>query len=201
MSDNTIQKGRLVLEDLSDEQRQKVYNRIETAFAEILDALGANHEDMNFTETPARCARALMKDFTTETFELNEFDREPASSMITLPNHTLWTRCPHHLERIRMIVGISYIPRGERVIGLSKLIRLAEYLSKGCILQETYTRLLADELYEHLDPGGCAIYTEAYHQCMQARGVKTITPVIMIELRGVYRDSPMARDEFLRLVT
>jgi len=195
-----MEKGRLVLENLTKEGKKKILNKLEDAFADILDALGAPDNDLNFRDTPNRCARALLDDFIADDFEISEFEEEPFDGMITWPSHTVWTRCPHHLERVGIRVCASYIPRSSRVVGLSKPIRLMDYLAKGCILQETYTRLLADEIMDHLEPEGCGVHTEARHQCMQCRGVRTHSPVRMTILRGSFAYSRSIKEEFLRNV-
>jgi len=170
---------------------------IQRAFQGLLDALGADPKDSNFKDTAARCAKAWVQEFTAKDTTITTFDNEPYTGMVTLPAHEVWTRCPHHLERVKMIVGVSYVPRGNKVVGLSKLARMCDTLAAGCILQESYTRLLADALQHLLEPEGCGVHTAAWHQCMQARGVKTSSPVMMKELRGVYMHSPATREEFL----
>lgn len=193
-----MEKGRHYLRPMKTNRQQALLTKIESSFVDILDALGVNFQDGNFTDTPSRCARALINDFIAEPFTLSDFEDEPYDGMITLPCHEVQTRCPHHLERVQMIVAVSYVPRGDRIVGLSKLGRLANYMAKGCILQETYTRLLADEIMDHLEPEGCGVYTRAKHQCMQCRGVQTRSPVAMKVLRGIYLHSPQTREEFLR---
>lgn len=193
-----MEKGQLIItQDISGAPEELLLAPVREAVYNLLDALGADFSDSNFTDTPYRVAKSLIEEFTPIPFDPTSFDNEPYSGMITLPSHQVWTRCPHHLERVRMIVGVSYVPRNQRIFGLSKLARLANSLAVGCILQETYTRILADKMQEILDPEGCGVYTRAYHQCMQARGVKTSSPVIMKELRGIYLHSSQTRQEFL----
>jgi GTP cyclohydrolase IA len=186
-------KGRLVLTTIPDEQRKKIKN----AFSMLLEALGADLTDGNFTDTAERCTRSWIEDFVIKPFNMTAFDDEPYDGMITLPAHEVYVRCPHHLERVKMIVGVSYVPRNNKIVGLSKLVRLCDHLAVGCILQETYTRLLADTIDRILAPEGVGVHTTAWHNCMQARGVKTKSPVMMKDLRGVYMHSPAAREEFL----
>lgn len=188
-------KGRLTLD--TSQADSKHLNALRKAFKELLTALGADFTDNNFKDTPYRCAKAFMHEFLPEPFNATSFDDEPYSGMITLPAHETWTRCPHHLERVKMIVGVSYVPRNNKIFGLSKLARLCDYLATGCILQESYTRLLADTIQRLLEPEGCGVHTTAWHQCMQARGVETRSPVMMKDLRGVYLHSPATRQEFL----
>ena len=193
MKDIPNSKGRLVLTDVSIARQDNIHY----AFEILLKALGADLTDNNFKDTASRCTKAWIEEFTIKPFNMTAFDEEPYNGMITLPAHEVNIRCPHHLERVKMIVGVSYVPRENKIIGLSKLARLADHLSVGCILQETYTRLLADTLQRILSPEGCGVHTVAWHNCMSARGVKTRSPVMMKDLRGIYMHSPQTRQEFL----
>ena len=196
-----VAKGRLVL-DPAAHDIGTVSRELEEAFEGVLNALHADDNDNNFKETPKRMMKAFMQEFTLPTApSLTDFDEEPYDGMITVPAHEVWIRCPHHFERVRMIVGVSYVPSDRhRVLGLSKLPRICDYFATGCILQESYTRLVADAIEDACSPLGVGVYTTAYHQCMQARGVKTKSPVKMKVLRGIYMHSPATRDEFLREV-
>lgn len=185
--------GRLILSDVTETRRRQIHQ----AFQDLLFALGADLTDNNFKDTAGRCTRAWIEEFTVTPFQMTAFDDEPYNGMITLPAHEVFVRCPHHLERVKMIVGVSYVPRESKIVGLSKLARLCDHLATGCILQETYTRLLADTIQRILQPEGCGVHTTAWHNCMQARGVQTRSPVMMKDLRGVYMHSPQTRQEFL----
>ena len=187
-----MEYGRLFIAD-PDEEREDALKQI---IADLLVELGADMTDLNFQKTPRRTARAWIEEFTIEPFTWSHFDEEPYSGAITLSNHTVWTRCPHHLERVRMEVSISYIPAEGRVLGLSKLARAADFFATGCVLQETYTRLLVEGIVENLAPKGVAVLTRAEHNCMQARGVETGGPVIMDLYDGDYT-SPQMQQKFL----
>jgi len=166
-------------------------------FKEIMIALGCDEEDPNFKETPIRWARAITDQFTPEPFTLTTFEDETYHGLITLKGHESWTLCPHHFERVMLLTTVSYIPRNDKVIGASKLARICNHFSKGCITQETFTRVVADYVMKHLDPEGCAVYVEGQHNCMQCRGVRTKGLFITRELRGLYLHSAETREEFL----
>jgi len=185
-----MEYGRLYLTEPVDEAQ------LSAIFNELLHLLGADFNDENFKKTGRRTARAWIKEFLAEPFNWSVFDEEPYSGAITLAHHEVWTRCPHHLERVRMEVSVSYIPDQGRVLGLSKLARAADFFATGCILQETYTRLLVEGIVSNLDPKGVAVLTRAEHNCMQARGVETSGPVFMDLYYGDYM-SPEMQQKFL----
>jgi GTP cyclohydrolase I len=109
--------------------------------------------------------------------------------------------CPHHLLPVIYRVSVAYLP-SERVIGISKLSRLARLLAKRPVLQEDLTHDLAEILHARLQSRGSAAYVEGLHLCMAARGIEAHEArVVTSAVRGVFRDQPATRQEFLDLVT
>lgn len=111
----------------------------------------------------------------------------------------VWTLCPHHLLPCRFTVYIGYVP-DEEVLGLSKFARVTIILGKRPVMQETYSRELADIIVERLRPKGVGVYVVGEHGCMQARGVGQSTGVTTSVLKGVIKDRPEVRAEFLAIV-
>lgn len=165
---------------------------------QIMEILDLDLDDQNFKDTPNRVARAFVEDFTPTEFKWRVFE-EDYNQMILLRNHITFTRCPHHLERVKLIVHVGYIPK-RYVIGLSKLARLVNFCSKGAVLQERLTNTIADELTDHLGPIGVGVCIFGQHNCMQARGIKTTGDVITSAFRGVLLEKQAAREEFLRFI-
>ena len=99
-----------------------------------------------------------------------------------------------------MFVGIAhvaYLP-GERIVGLSKLARVVEYFARSLQVQERLTTHVADWLERELEPKGVGVVLEAEHLCMSLRGVQKHGSVTSA-LRGLVRDDPRTRQEFLAL--
>lgn len=112
----------------------------------------------------------------------------------------VWTLCPHHLLPCRFKVFIGYIPN-ERVLGLSKFSRVAIVLGKRPVIQEMYSRELADAIMDNLKPRGLGVYVIGRHGCMEVRGVKQGVNVTTSVLKGVIFDRPEVRAEFYATVT
>jgi GTP cyclohydrolase I len=94
---------------------------------------------------------------------------------------------------------IAYIPNGH-VVGLSKLARLVECFARRMQIQEKLMQQIADAMVEHTGARGVGVMIEAQHMCMVARGVQKQNSVMVTSaIRGVFKDDPGVRDEFLRL--
>ena len=106
----------------------------------------------------------------------------------------VWTICPHHLLPCILKVTIGYVPDGS-VLGLSKFSRIAEIMGKRPILQEEYSRELANFLEERLEPKGVAIYIVGKHNCMIARGVKQDVEVMIENGDVITFDKPTHIDQ------
>lgn len=107
--------------------------------------------------------------------------------------------CEHHLLPFAGTVHIGYLP-GERIIGLSKLARVAEHFACRPQVQERLTKQIAGWLDEHLQPRGVGVVIEAEHSCMTLRGVQSVgSATVTSALLGALRDDPRSRQEFFAL--
>lgn len=108
--------------------------------------------------------------------------------------------CPHHIMPCTLQVIAGYIPNGDgKVLGLSKVCRIAEIMGKRPILQEQYCQELANIIEQKLRPKGVAIYAVGTHGCMTFRGVKKRAKAITSIVRGDFKTEPETRHEFLEL--
>lgn len=183
-------------------QEKEKIDKITHSIARILEELGWNLEDENLKDTPVRVARTWIEEMSAPNLSNAPKDllatfSEDYDQMVVLVGHKTYTFCPHHLERVTLEVTIGYIPNG-KIIGLSKLARVADYLAKGLQLQEGYTQAVASFLHKHLNPLGVGVYVKGNHMCMQARGVKTDGYVITTALKGAFLEDGVVRNEFLK---
>ena len=123
---------------------------------------------------------------------------EGYDEMVIVKDIPIYSKCEHHLADIFGTATIAYIPNG-KVVGLSKLSRLADAFARRLQVQERLTVNIVDALMEHLQPKGAACIIKARHMCMESRGLcqqghHTITSA----LRGVLKE-PAARAEFMML--
>ncbi len=186
--------------------------KLEEGYRKILEAIDLMgypvKTDDNFAETSGRAARA-MSELIKPTCEINEeidlmLSRTfPAryDEMVISKYNISFGMCPHHLLPVIYRISVAYLP-GSRVLGISKLSRLVQLLARRPVLQEDLTHELAQILFERLETRGSAAYIEGLHLCMAARGIEAHEArVVTSGVRGVFRDSPATRQEFLDLVT
>jgi GTP cyclohydrolase I len=171
----------------------------------MLEGIGEDPERDGLIKTPERVALFYA--------ELTEgIWQDPAEHIVPLPGDShdemvivkdisIASVCEHHLAPFTGKCHIAYIPKGGRIVGLSKLARIAEIFARRLQLQERLTQQIAQTLYENLDPIGVMVVIEAEHTCMTLRGVKkpgaiTVTSAVL----GGFRKDPRTRAEAMALI-
>src|SRR5579871_5308268 len=98
-------------------------------------------------------------------------------------------------------MSIGYIPN-KKVIGISKMARIAEMFARRLQLQERLTKQVATAIMEILRPRGVAVVMEAKHHCMTMRGVAKVQSTTVTScMLGAFREKPKTREEFLTLIS
>ena len=171
----------------------------------LLDGIGFKKQILpeGLVDTPVRFATAWTqwtRGYQQDaSYILKTFPSEDYDEMVLVRNIPIYSKCEHHLADIFGRAAIGYIPDG-RIVGLSKLSRLANMHARRLQVQERMTNDIARDLWEQLAPKGVGVAIQARHMCMESRGVQqpgTITTTS--KLLGVFRDKPETRAEFLRL--
>ena len=178
------------------------HDAVQRAARELLRALGADVDAKALEETPRRVADAYAELLTPQPFRATTFPNDDGYDELivarAIPFHSL---CMHHLLPFHGVAHIAYLP-GERIIGLSKLGRVVEFFSRDLQIQERLTTEVASWLERELEPKGVGVVLEAEHLCMSLRGVQKLgAKTVTSALRGLVRDDPRTRQEFLALTT
>ena len=178
--------------------------RIEAAVREILLAIGENPDREGLRETPARVARMYAEVFsglhTDPTVHLQKTFTQSHDEMVLVKGIEFSSCCEHHLVPFLGRASIGYLPNG-KVIGLSKLARVVDAVSKRPQVQERMTEQIADLIMAELQPRGVGVILEATHMCMTIRGVKKPgAKTITSAMRGLFKTNPMTRNELMALV-
>ena len=179
--------------------------KIEKAVQDIIGAVGDDPKRPDLQGTPRRVAEmyeeildGMKKD---PGKELEVLLSEGHDEVVLLKDIPLYSICEHHLLPFIGKAHVAYIPKGNRVTGLSKLARVVDVLAKRLQVQERLTTQIADTIMKKLRPKGVMVVIEAEHLCMTMRGVKkpgTIT--VTSAVRGIFRTNPKTRSETLALI-
>jgi GTP cyclohydrolase I len=178
--------------------------RIERAVREILAAVGENPDREGLVETPRRVARMyaeLFRGLHEDPREhLQKFFTEPYDEMVLVRDISFNSMCEHHLLPFSGKAHIGYVPNG-RVIGLSKLARVVEVVSKRPQVQERMTEEIANLLISELNVKGVAVVLEATHSCMTIRGIRKPGSVCVTSaMKGLFRSNLSSRSEVMTLI-
>lgn len=195
------QRRRKLSEGEREENRRKIAEAVKT----ILECIGEDPERDGLKRTPVRYADALL--YCTAGYEADlqrvcngALFEENHDEMVLVRDIQLHSLCEHHMLPFWGRIHIAYIPN-RRVLGLSKLARIAEMYARRLQVQERLTKQIASAVQEILQPQGVAVVVEAEHMCMAARGVcrpgsLTITSAML----GAFRGNAKTREEFLSLI-
>src|SRR3954462_15713516 len=173
------------------------YERMASAVARLLDALGVDLTDESLQDTPRIVTAAFAELLTPLPFEPTTFPNDEGYDELvvarSIPFHSL---CEHHLLPFTGVAHVAYLP-GDRIVGLSKLGRVVESFARRLQVQERMTVQIADWVEEYLQPRGVGVVLEAEHMCMSLRGVqKPGTVTVTSALHGIVRDDARTRQEF-----
>ena len=156
--------------------------------------------------TPDRVTRAYKEFFAGYEQDPEEILRttfeevEGYDEMVLVKDIGVESHCEHHMVPIIGRAHIAYIPNN-RVVGISKLARVVDIFAKRLQIQEKMTAQIANSIENVLKPKGIAVVIDASHQCMTTRGVnKPESSTVTSAMRGVFKDNPRTRNEFLSFI-
>jgi GTP cyclohydrolase I len=178
--------------------------RIERAVREILSAVGEDPDREGLRETPGRVARMYAEMFgglhEDPRQHLRKFFTEKYDEMVLVRDISFNSMCEHHMLPFMGKAHIGYVPDG-KVIGLSKLARVVEVVSRRPQVQERMTEEIANLLIEELNVKGVAVVLEATHTCMTIRGVrKPGSLCVTSAMKGLFRSNLSSRSEVMTLI-
>jgi GTP cyclohydrolase I len=179
--------------------------KIEKGVALVLEGVGEDPRRPGIRETPRRVARMLTEILGGSegeaTRNLRVIEDEKHDEMVLIKNIPLYSMCEHHLLPFAGVAHGAYIPKSGRIVGLSKIARVVEALSRRLQVQERLTKQIADLLDEHLKPLGVMVVIEAEHMCMSMRGAKKPKSITVTSaVRGSFRKNPATRAEAMMLI-
>jgi len=178
---------------------------LEANVREMLALLGEEPERDGLLNTPSRVARSWA--FLTSGYSIDPravvgdalFEAE-YDEMVVVRDVEVYSLCEHHLLPFFGRVHIAYLP-SDKIVGLSKLARLAEVYARRLQVQERLTTEIATAINDILEPRGVGVVMEARHLCMMMRGVeKQESAAVTSCMLGRFRTDARTRGEFLSLI-
>lgn len=182
--------------------------KIEEAIYNILVAIGENPEREGLKETPKRVAKmyeevfegirytnAEIAEMFNKTFEYNGND------IVVMKDIPAFSYCEHHLALMyNMKISVAYLPNG-KVIGLSKIARIVDMVTKRLQLQEEIGNDIVEIISMACNTEDVAVYIEGEHSCMTSRGIKK--PGVLTNtytLKGGFKKDMNLKTEFLSII-
>ena len=167
---------------------------------------GDNPEREGLIDTPKRVVDAYKEWFRgydqdpgeilSRTFE----DVSGYDDMVILREIDVESHCEHHIAPFLGKAYVAYMPT-ERVVGISKLVKVVEVFAKRLQTQETMTAQIAQAIDEALKPRGTAVMIDAVHECMSTRGVHhPDVSTITTQFTGEFKSNPALQERFIRLI-
>ncbi|HXG95414.1 MAG TPA: GTP cyclohydrolase I FolE [Blastocatellia bacterium] len=179
--------------------------KIEAGVRLILEGIGEDPDRPGLQGTPRRVALMYEEICAGLHNDARQFlhviPAETHDEMVIVKDIPLQSLCEHHLLPFTGVAHIAYIPKAGRIVGLSKLARVADMMAKKPQIQERLTTEIADLLYEELRATGVMVVIEAEHMCMEMRGVKKPgSRTVTSALRGGFLKDPRTRAEAMALI-
>lgn len=183
--------------------RDEKYTRIRDAMTQVATALGLDLKDDSLQETPHRIAKM----YVDEIFSGLNYESFPKISLIKNKMNTeemikvkavkVISTCEHHFVTIDGLANVAYLP-GKKIIGLSKINRIVSFFAQRPQVQERLTQQILVALQTLLDTRDVAVFIDATHYCVKARGIMDASSRTETSaLGGLFKSNQSLRDNFL----
>ena len=193
-----------ISEHISEFELHEIQNELTYKFQDVLDTLIIDTEnDPNSNETAKRLAKMYLH-------ELMRGRYYPMPNATAFPNHTddrydgmlvvrseLKSVCSHHHQPVG---GVAYIGilAADKLIGLSKYTRIAQWCARRGTLQEELNNVIANEIQKATGSENVGVYIQATHGCCENRGIGAHSSLTQTTvLRGAFGDDPSTKKEFM----
>lgn len=181
-------------------------NKIESCIREILIEIGENPDREGLKETPKRVAKMYEEIFQGIKQNPKEhlqtyFNELQSGDIVIVSDINFFSLCEHHMLPFFGKVHVAYIPNNGKILGLSKIGRIIDTLSRRLQVQERLTSQIGKIIMENMDTKGVYVIMEAEHMCMEMRGVKKQgAKTTTISALGEFSNSDFLKTKVISLV-
>lgn len=174
--------------------------KIKKAVRMILEAIGEDPNRPGLKDTPQRVADMFEELFEGYSSNDDLVGFEYYSDFVVLRNIRFFSMCEHHILPFYGTIDIVYIPR-DRVIGVSKIVRIVQKYARRLQVQEKMTKQIADEIYNsEYKPRAVLVISRARHMCMVMRGVKNPSTMMAVVYKGEFENDETLLNQALLLI-
>lgn len=178
--------------------------RVLQALQVILEEIGEDATREGLKDTPKRVLNLYKEIYSgigkDPKEELNAVFEEDHEEMVIVKDIPFYSTCEHHLVPFFGKVHIGYLPDG-KIVGLSKLARLVENVSRRVQVQERMTNMIAQAIEEKLAPRGVIVIINAEHLCISMRGIKKAgSQTSTIKTTGLFKTDQNLKNDFLQML-
>ncbi len=173
--------------------------QVERLGKELLEVLGYDPSSEALRDTPARWARWWEEFHEVDTTQLDTaFEPVVVGQLVVVSGIRVWSVCEHHLLPFAAEVAIGYLA-ADRLLGLSKLARIAQRAAKCLQLQERMTKDIADQVAQLTGSPDVGVLVSGRHLCMEARGAKAAAVAVSLAHSGAFESDPALSARFVSL--
>lgn len=195
----------LHIKDMENNKKQVTID-FQSIIEQFEDALGKFDPNLDLKNTPERLGRMFLDELLVGYKQdpnkiLSKQFKGKSNDMVIIKDIPFVSLCAHHWLPFMGNVHIGYIPKKEKIVGLSKIPRLVKCFAQRFQIQENMTNEIANSLQNStLEPEGCIIVVKAQHLCAQIRGVQAHkTEMICSAIRGCFENQEI-KNEFFKLI-
>ena len=176
------------------------------AVAMMLDGFGQDISREGIKRTPERVATFYEEFLSGYKEDIDNlipvyYQTEDYEEIVIVKDISFYSMCEHHLLPFFGKIHIAYLPKKDRIVGISKLVRVVDAFTHRLQLQERLAKQIADTIMKAAKPNGAMVVIEAEHLCMTMRGVKkSDSKMVTSAMRGIFLKDARTREEALSLL-
>lgn len=180
--------------------------KVQKAVAMLLEGFGQDTSREGIKRTPERVSEFYEEFLSGYKEDIDQlipvhYQTEDYEEIVIVKDISFYSMCEHHLLPFFGKIHIAYLPKKDRIVGVSKLVRVVDAFTHRLQLQERLAKQIADTIMKSAKPNGAMVVIEAEHLCMTMRGVKKSgSKMITSAMRGIFLKDARTREEALYLL-